>query len=181
MFSKRLKELRTKKKLSLRQLGTELGISYSSLSNYESGSQQPNFETLEKIANYFGVRLDYLTGKSDSATYNDFYHQENLRNFNTLFENASPIMQENFTMTLDLLFLILSDIMSSDQNSEMFSTLNDIMSDIHKVKVISNNLQFKSQYGTEYKTEFSNYLKLKNSLSLSFDKYIQLHMGSSEI
>lgn len=181
MFSQRLKELRTKKNLTLRQLGKDLGISYSSLSNYENGSQQPNFDTLEKIANYFGVRLDYLTGKSDSATYNDFYHQENLRNFNTLFENATPLMQENFSMTLDLLFLILSDIMKSEQNSEMLSTLNDILSDIHSVKVISKNLQFASQYGAEYKTEFSKYLKLKNSLSLSFDKFIQLHMGSSEI
>lgn len=34
---------------------------------YERGEREPNFTTLEKIADYFNVDMDYLLGKSDIA------------------------------------------------------------------------------------------------------------------
>ena len=58
----RLKELRAKKNMSLRDLASVLNISYSSLGKYERGEQQPSYETLIKIANYFNVTTDYLVG-----------------------------------------------------------------------------------------------------------------------
>ena len=64
----RIKELRQKRNLSLRDLASELNIAYSSLGKYERGDQQPSFDTLIKIADYFNVTTDYLIGRSDGKT-----------------------------------------------------------------------------------------------------------------
>ena len=42
----RIKNLRLENGLSLRDLASELNISYSSLGKYERGEQEPSFETL---------------------------------------------------------------------------------------------------------------------------------------
>jgi transcriptional regulator with XRE-family HTH domain len=43
-----------------------IGISKSSVNMYERGEREPNLETLEKIADFFAVDMDYLHGKTDS-------------------------------------------------------------------------------------------------------------------
>jgi transcriptional regulator with XRE-family HTH domain len=64
----RIKELRTEMHKSLRDVASELNISYSSLSKYERGDQQPSYETLIRIANYFNVTTDYLIGITNSKS-----------------------------------------------------------------------------------------------------------------
>lgn len=64
----RIKELRQERNLSLRDLASELNIAYSSLGKYERGDQQPSFETLIKIADYFNVTTDYLIGRDEGKT-----------------------------------------------------------------------------------------------------------------
>lgn len=61
----RIKNLRLENGLSLRELASELNISYSSLGKYERGEQEPSFETLEKISERFHVTADYLLGFSN--------------------------------------------------------------------------------------------------------------------
>lgn len=67
---KRIKQLRQEHQLSLRDLSKELDIAYSSLGKYERGEQQPNFETLVKIANYFHVTTDYLLELTETKSTN---------------------------------------------------------------------------------------------------------------
>lgn len=64
----RIKELRTEMHKSLRDVASELNISYSSLSKYERGDQQPSYETLIRIANYFNVTTDYLMDITNSKS-----------------------------------------------------------------------------------------------------------------
>lgn len=66
-FEERLKALRTSKQLSQMELAKQLKTSKSSINMYERGEREPGIETLEKIADYFNVDLDYLLGKSDYA------------------------------------------------------------------------------------------------------------------
>ena len=62
---KRLREVRKTKKVTMKELGAFLGISESAVSLYETGKSQPDHETLKKIADYFGVSIDYLLGRTD--------------------------------------------------------------------------------------------------------------------
>ena len=59
-FSERLKILRTSK-----DFAKQIKISKSSVNMYERGEREPSFKTLELIADYFNVDMDYLLGKSD--------------------------------------------------------------------------------------------------------------------
>ena len=65
MFGDRLKSLRNRKGLSQAEFAKQIGVSKSSVNMYERGEREPNFETLETIADYFNVDLDYLMGKSE--------------------------------------------------------------------------------------------------------------------
>ena len=65
MFSERFKTLRLEKKLTQNELAKELGVSNKTISVYEKGTSSPTLETLEKIAAYFNVTIDYLIGYSN--------------------------------------------------------------------------------------------------------------------
>ena len=68
-FSEVFKNLRKEKGLTQVEMAKELGISRSAIGMYEQGKREPDFETEEKIADYFNVTLDYLrTGNSAPST-----------------------------------------------------------------------------------------------------------------
>lgn len=64
-FNEVLKELRTSKNVTQAELAKAIGVSASTIGMYESGEREPNFETEEKLADYFNVSLDALRGKED--------------------------------------------------------------------------------------------------------------------
>lgn len=64
----RLRELRTEKNLSLRELAEKLELSYSSIGKYERDEAQPSFDILFKLADFFDVSIDYLIGYTDIRT-----------------------------------------------------------------------------------------------------------------
>ena len=71
MFKDRLKELRYKKELSQRELASILNMSPSTIAMYETGQREPDAETLSKIADFFGVTIDYLLGRTDNPNPED--------------------------------------------------------------------------------------------------------------
>lgn len=56
----RLKELRKAKNISQTEIAKEIGTTQNGYSKYELEQVEPNIETLKKIADYYGVSLDYL-------------------------------------------------------------------------------------------------------------------------
>lgn len=57
-----LRILRKNAKMTMKELGRVLGCGESTISMYENGKRQPDNETLKKIADYYGVTIDYLLG-----------------------------------------------------------------------------------------------------------------------
>lgn len=68
-FQTILKQLRLSVGLTQAELSNQLKISRSTIGMYESGSREPDFETLELIADYFNVDIDYLLGRTNKTTY----------------------------------------------------------------------------------------------------------------
>lgn len=64
-FSDRLRALRAEKGMKQAELGTALGVSASAVGYWESGRNDPGIDIVTKLANYFGVSLDYMAGISD--------------------------------------------------------------------------------------------------------------------
>ena len=62
----RIKELRKAKKLTSKELAARLGVAESTMSLYENGKREPDFNTLGRIADILDTDLDYLLGMSDT-------------------------------------------------------------------------------------------------------------------
>lgn len=61
----KLKQLRSEKGLSQKEIAKIIGVSVSAYSNYEQGIREPSYDILIKIAQYFEVSTDYLLGLED--------------------------------------------------------------------------------------------------------------------
>lgn len=67
-YGERISELRTKMKLTQDELAKRIGITRAALSHYEKDRREPDYETLERIADFFDVQVDYLLGRTDSPS-----------------------------------------------------------------------------------------------------------------
>lgn len=65
MIGTRVKELRKRERLSQEELGHKLGVVKQTISAWETDKYDPDYATMIKVANFFGVTVDYLTGISD--------------------------------------------------------------------------------------------------------------------
>ena len=65
MFANTLKKLRKAKGLTQRQLADILFIDCSSVTKWETGKANPDFEKQKKLADFFNVSIDYLVGRTD--------------------------------------------------------------------------------------------------------------------
>lgn len=68
VFREQLKNLRTERRIYQREVAEHLGITMRTYQSYESGQSEPNIARLIALADYFGVTVDYLIGRSDSRT-----------------------------------------------------------------------------------------------------------------
>ena len=66
-FAQRLKELRKSRKKTQREMAEYLGIGLRAYQYYERNEREPQLSVLVRIADYFGISLDELAGRDDSA------------------------------------------------------------------------------------------------------------------
>lgn len=66
MLKDNLKKLREAKGLTKKQTALELGISERAYITYEYGEREPKLETLQKLADFYGVTTDYLLGRPEA-------------------------------------------------------------------------------------------------------------------
>lgn len=64
-FGERLKALREEKQISQRELGQFFNLSQSTIAYYETNKKEPNKDTLQRLADYFHVSVDYLLGRTN--------------------------------------------------------------------------------------------------------------------
>lgn len=62
-FPNVFRSLRQRNNLTQEELARILEISKSAISMYENGNREPDFKTLERMADYFEVDIDYLLGR----------------------------------------------------------------------------------------------------------------------
>ena len=60
----RLRELRESKNLSQADIAKILKVKQSTYSRYENGERNIDIETLTKLANFYGVSLDYIVKRN---------------------------------------------------------------------------------------------------------------------
>ncbi|MGG4504061.1 helix-turn-helix domain-containing protein [Paenibacillus polymyxa] len=65
-YAGRLKEARTKANLTQVQVKSHTGINNKTLSGYENGIAQPDYETLNKLCTLYGVTIDWVLGNTNN-------------------------------------------------------------------------------------------------------------------
>ncbi len=70
-FKERLKNLRKSKNLKQSELAKILNIGRSTVSMWETGMNIPSIDVADKIADIFGVSVDYLLGRTNKPSYED--------------------------------------------------------------------------------------------------------------
>lgn len=75
LFGDRLKELRKEHNLTQEDIGNLCDVAKNTVSNWENNVNQPSFEITKKLAEYFGVTIDYLL----NFTQNDVDNMERLK------------------------------------------------------------------------------------------------------
>lgn len=67
----RLKEIRKSRKLTQVSLQMNTGIEQALLSKFENGERVPPTETLFRLAEFYGVSIDYILCRTDNPKINE--------------------------------------------------------------------------------------------------------------
>lgn len=86
-FKDMLKYLRNREGLSQAELASKLGVAKSTISMYEVGKREPDFETLESIADFFNVDMNFLLGKSQNEPTGYYLNDETAKMAQEIYEN----------------------------------------------------------------------------------------------
>jgi len=70
ILGERIKELRKSRNLLQKQLAEVLNVTSDAIIRFESGVRRPSLDNLIILADYFGVSLDYLVGRTDKKEIN---------------------------------------------------------------------------------------------------------------
>lgn len=69
-FSERLIKLQTERNIDKKEIFSACNISRVSYYRYENGERMPTCEALIALADFFGVSIDYLVGRTDNPRLN---------------------------------------------------------------------------------------------------------------
>ena len=75
----RLREARKRKGLTQKQVAEFIGITQNAYSYWESGRNKIDNESLERLADFFGVSVDYLLGRESAAEGKEEFDPEVLK------------------------------------------------------------------------------------------------------
>lgn len=84
MLAQKLKELREKKGISQAELANVLDVAQQTVASWEKEKSSPNYDILQKIADYFHVTTDELLGRETPGYFID---KETARIANEMKEN----------------------------------------------------------------------------------------------
>lgn len=129
----RLKELRKEANATQADMAKILGVTVSAYGNYELGQREPTIEFLCKLADYFGVSVDYLIG-----------HESKQKN--PIMERPLSDIAENFIREYSDLF--------SDKTFHAYAELYRFMDERQKIFIIGMIVGYLKEQGININIKF---------------------------
>lgn len=180
-FGERLRSLRKDIDYSLRKMADELGISFSALGKYERNEHQPDFDTLEKIAEYFDVSIDWLLGRTNIRTYDEHVFYEDIEDISSKLKIIPKEYRREIVDAIDALYLLINRQIS-DNTPQKLVIINEMISSINwfDMGVLGEDIFEKYDFSNpteiiKFHTKFNNRMsELSNELlnqNVSSDKY----------
>ena len=159
-FGNRLKELRKSVGITQAQLADALHERRATLSNYENKNVYPGFNMLIKLADYFHVSVDYLTGRTDDYEINSEKVEDIL--YWTRIVNPLPYKDNKYgiyalSQDTDIEFYNLSDL--KKKYTRIYLSFLKCAPD--SKSHLKECYEFLSEFGflgsTEYNDKYMNY------------------------
>ncbi|MBM6873372.1 helix-turn-helix domain-containing protein [Lactobacillus crispatus] len=114
----RLKELRQKNNLTLKELGQKVGMANNTLSQYETGKREPKLETWQALANFFNVTVPYLQGIDDKP--NTGYSKD------YIYKQLDDAYKEPYTKDYEIEPPFTNPVLSAKEEIEKYCEQNKI-------------------------------------------------------
>ena len=101
----KLRELRKAENLTLKQVAEKMNIRFQALSLYEKGECEPNFETLCRLADFYGVSIDYILCRDKTAPGAPFYvtQDRTLQAILDIYETLTPVQRGQLRAMAEIL------------------------------------------------------------------------------
>lgn len=97
-FGENLKKFRNARSLTQADLGNKVQLSRSQISNLETSFNEPDLESLDRIASFFNVSIDTLMGRK--FTTNEKQLKDVLDEIQTVFAGLDESQREQFCKQL---------------------------------------------------------------------------------
>lgn len=106
-FSDNLRMLRTKYRLSQKDIGDIVGLTSQAVSKWENEITEPDSESLIKLSNHFKVSVDYLLGNTINEN-NNIKYDNDLEKI--LFSKAKDLSDNDKKVVLGVIEALKKDI-----------------------------------------------------------------------
>ncbi|CEJ75475.1 helix-turn-helix family protein [[Clostridium] sordellii ATCC 9714] len=170
-FNSNLKNLRTSKKLTQNDLAKALKVSRQTISNYENGSNDPDFYMIASIAKFFNCSIDSLVFDGcnlDLKNINDLINLNiddiDINNIIDLLESKKHSLSKNIKKVDNIICTL--ETINQKNNFTSPSNFDIIKDDINN----TNNEDFKTEIAEEISPVISidKYKSSKNSIDVDF-------------
>lgn len=102
----RIKDIRTKLKLSQEEFGKQIGIGKTSISKIETGENKPSEQTIMLICEKFNVSENWLKSGTGEPFISVTPYEKAYNHFGYIMENAAPSKKAALSMLLELLYSV---------------------------------------------------------------------------
>ena len=97
VLANNLLTIRKTKRMTQKEVADKVGITATALSAYEKAQREPSLSAISKLADFYGVSLDWLCGHQDSGSEikAEFTRADAIRIISSLYENVPYTTIEN--------------------------------------------------------------------------------------
>lgn len=177
MYGERIRRLRKENNMTLRELADELGISFTALGNYEREDREPSFQFFLDLANYFGVSMDYFSGRDNVISTDEYLLASYTEDLIELFSKADPEIRKLILDIHDQLFLITCEHAIGKPNIKELELLQQIVNSISKMKNGFGIGLSKGGFPPSTKFELAKlYLKEKQKIDSCFNELFGIYV-----
>lgn len=118
----RMKTLRDEKRMSQAELSVALGVSRMTINNYEHGKRIPDVDFALLTAEYFGVTVEYLSGRTEFRDKDDI--KVSVQKAEMLIETMERLPQDKCQRLLDNLDTLLRLALDSEMPQPIIGMAN---------------------------------------------------------
>ncbi|RKQ17490.1 helix-turn-helix domain-containing protein [Ureibacillus endophyticus] len=176
IIGQRIRELRKRRNMTLRDLATELDIAFTTLGNYERGDRQPDLDLLISIADFFGVTMDYLTRGDKFTNLDELNSIEYTKDLDKLLSLVRPEIRGQYLKIYEELFSIIIENAVNNRDSKELILLEQILNFIYRMKFSFKEDEIE-KYSVSTKYEVTKvYLKEKRELDKLIDELFEIYL-----